>query len=112
MRKHLVSVAAVSLIVVLSSAVLSAAHVTAQGATVETEVRITAQRLADGRTEFALQHRERDGDWSQRDLPRARFLPASVSVGRWLVSTPLAVEVPQVEASPFVGSPGSDRERS
>ena len=58
MRKHLVSVAAVSLIVVLSSAVLGAAHVTAQGATVETEVRITAQRLADGRTEFALQHRE------------------------------------------------------
>ena len=176
MRKHLVSVAAVSLIVVLSGAVLSAAHVTAQGATVETEVRITAQRLADGRTEFALQHREsdgewservlprarffpasirvgrwlvstpltvraaeasadsegtevritaqrladgrtefalqhreRDGDWSQRDLPRARFFPASVSVGRWLVSTPLAVEAPQVEASPFVGSPGSDR---
>ena len=74
-----------------------------------TEVRITAQRLAGGRTEFALQHREADGDWSQRVLPRARFFPASPGVGRWLVSSPLTVTVLQEEAPAFVGSPESDR---
>ena len=64
------------------------------------EVRITAQRLADGRTEFALQEREADGEWGERLLPRARFFPATVTVGRWLVSTPLTVSLPEPEASP------------
>ena len=41
----------------------------------EIEVRITAQRLQDGRTEFAIQQREGNG-WSDRTAPRARFLPA------------------------------------
>ncbi len=65
-----------------------------------TEVRITAQRLADGRTEFALREREADGEWSERLLPRARFFPAAASVGRWLVSTPLTVSLPESEVSP------------
>ena len=56
------------------------------------EVRITAQRVADGRTEFALQQRQPDGQWGERMLPARRFFPASVASGRWLVSTPLPVE--------------------
>ena len=36
-------------------AVLGVTAITASGASHEAEVRITAQRLADGRTEFALQ---------------------------------------------------------
>ena len=67
---------------------------TASGAGHEAEVRITAQRLADGRTEFALQQREADGGWSDRLLPRVRFFPATVTAGRWLSSTPLAVRTP------------------
>ena len=63
------------------------------------EVRITAQRLADGRTEFALQEREADGEWGERLLPRARFFPATVTVGRWLVSTPLTVSLPEPTAT-------------
>ncbi len=59
----------------------------------EVEVRITAQRLQDGRTEFALQQREGDG-WSDRIAPRARFLPAEPPVDRWLVSTPVTITVP------------------
>ena len=59
-----------------------------------TEVRITAQRLADGRTEFALQERDVDGGWGERLLPRGRFFPARATVGRWLSSTPLTVSVP------------------
>ena len=39
----------------------------------EIEVRITAQRLQDGRTEFAIQQREGDA-WSDRIAPPA---PAS-----------------------------------
>ena len=77
------------------------------------EVRITAQRLADGRTEFALQEREADGEWGERLLPRARFFPATATVGRWLSSTPLTVGVPESAAAPDIaedgGSVASDR---
>ena len=54
------------------------------------EVRITAQRLEDGRTEFALQQRDGDG-WSDRIAPRSRFLPAEPPLDRWLVSTPVTI---------------------
>ena len=57
----------------------------------EIEVRVAAQRLADGRMEFALQQREADGTWAERRLPRARFFPADTAVGRWLASSPLTV---------------------
>ena len=75
-------------------AVLGVTAITASGTGHETEVRITAQRLADGRTEFALQQREADDGWSERLLPRARFFPAAATVGRWLSSTPLTVRAP------------------
>ena len=89
MRARLAVLAVAGLI-----AVLGVTAITASGAGDETEVRITAQRLADGRTEFALQQREADDGWSARLLPRARFFPATASVGRWLVSTPLTVRAP------------------
>ena len=69
-------------------------------------MRITAQRLADGRTEFALQEREADGGWGERLLPRGRFFPATATVGRWLSSTPLTVSLPEAGDG---GSVGSDR---
>ena len=55
------------------------------------EVRITAQLAADGRIEFALQERSEGGSWSQRRLPRARFLSADAVVDRWLFSSSLTV---------------------
>lgn len=54
-------------------------------------VRITAQRLADGRTEFALQERRADQTWAERLLPRGRYFPEHASVGRWLNSTPVTL---------------------
>ena len=59
-------------------------------------VRIAAQRGADGRTEFALQHdpEAHTGapySWGERLLPARRFFPTSATVGRWLVSSPLTV---------------------
>ena len=81
----LVSIAAVLLALMLAAA--PAAH----GADGEVEVRVAAQRLADGRTEFALQERGTDGTWEERRLPRGRFFPAGTRVGRWLGSSPLTI---------------------
>ena len=58
------------------------------------EVRIVARRVASGNVEFALQRRGGEGsDWGERLLPRQRFFPAGTAVGRWLVSTPLILQV-------------------
>ena len=55
----------------------------------DVEVRIVARKLADGRIEFGLQHRQDDDTWSARQLPRVRSFPATAPVGRWLVSSAL-----------------------
>ena len=83
----LASAAAVLLALVLAAA--PAAH----GQESAVEVRVAAQRLLDGRTEFALQERQADGSWGERRLPRGRFFPADTRVGRWLGSSPLTIEV-------------------
>ena len=95
----------------LSSTPLTVRSPGAGDDTAGTEVRITAQRRADGRTEFALQQREADGGWGDRLLPRARLFPPTATVGRWLSSTPLTVTLPEPEMSPDTaddaGSPPS-----
>ena len=53
------------------------------------ELRIAGRRLADGRTEFALQWRSAGGDWSERQLPSARYLSAGAAIGAWQSSSPL-----------------------
>jgi glucose/arabinose dehydrogenase/Leucine-rich repeat (LRR) protein len=68
------------------------------GANGAADVRITARRLADGRTEFALQPRGAGGDWGQRVLPQQRFFPAAPTVGRWLASSPVTVTAPLRES--------------
>lgn len=72
--------------------ILGARVARAQSTDVDVEVRVAAQRLADGRTEFALQQRAADGSWDERRLPRARLFPANTRAGRWLGSSPLTVE--------------------
>ncbi|MDE2744682.1 MAG: hypothetical protein OXI41_01680 [Chloroflexota bacterium] len=63
-------------------------------ADVAAEVRIAAQRLEDGEVRFGLRVRDSSGEWVEPMTPRAhRFDPASVSAGRWLVSSPLTLEV-------------------
>ena len=64
-------------------------------------VRIRAQRLADGRTEFALQHDPNafSGEpftWGEPLLPARRFFPTEVAVGRWLVSSQLTVSPAEI----------------
>ena len=86
MRTWLAASAAAVLLALCGSAA-PAAH----GADGDIDVRITAQRLADGRTEFALQQRQLGGEWRDRLLPRQRFFPTTTTAGRWLVSSPLTI---------------------
>ncbi len=55
------------------------------------DVRISARRLDDGKTEFALQQRV-NGEWNERILPRSRFFPADPGNNRWLNSSPISIE--------------------
>ncbi|MCY4639271.1 MAG: serine protease [Chloroflexi bacterium] len=88
LRRVLLAVAAAIMLAGFGSS-----GVAAQEAGGEAEVRITARRLADGRTEFALQERALGESWGERRLPRSRFFPASPGVGRWLSSSVLTIDV-------------------
>ena len=68
-------------------------------------VRITAQRLADDRIEFAVQQQLSDGTWDERRLPARRFFPANAAVERWLNSSPLTWN-PSAEPTPPATVPG------
>ena len=66
-------------------------------------LRVTAQKLADGRIEFAVQQRTGD-TWGQRQLPTRRFFPADTAVGRWLVSSPITLNVNGSQSSSAAGA--------
>ena len=57
-------------------------------------LRIAAQRLEDGRVEFALQGQGDDGGWGPRIEPRQRMFPVDAEVGRWLYSSPVEFAAP------------------
>ena len=63
------------------------------------EVRIAAQKLADGRVEVALQELSEDGSWGERQLPASRFVPADAPTGRWLTSSSLETAAAAAEAA-------------
>lgn len=86
-----------TLVILVLLGVIAGGAVWAATAT-ETEVRIVARRLDDGRTEFGLQQRV-DGEWSEEQLPRSRYFPVEVSHDRWLRSSPLRLTVaaPEVD---------------
>ncbi len=65
----------------------------AEAATTTTTVRIVARvNEENGRTEFGLQQLESGVAWGERILPHSRFFPENAKPGRWLSSTPVAVE--------------------
>ncbi len=57
-------------------------------------LRIAAQRLEDGRVEFAFQRQGDDGRWGPRIEPRLRRFPVEAEVGRWLYSSPIEFAAP------------------
>ena len=64
----------------------------ADAPSVESQIRVVARRIADGRTEFGVQLRRVGGEWGERVLPERRFFPAEVAEDRWLRSSPVSVE--------------------
>lgn len=56
----------------------------------DTEVRVNAIRLDDGRVEVGIQQRDSGGEWSERQLPEHRFLRPT-SRGVWLNSSPVSI---------------------
>ncbi|MDE2892195.1 MAG: hypothetical protein OXN86_06825 [Chloroflexota bacterium] len=84
---------------------------------VAADVRVAAQRLEDGEVRFGLRVRDSSGEWVEPVTPRAHRLdPATVSIGRWLVSSPLMLEVDGagrgrlVRSDRFEPSPGDEVE--
>lgn len=60
----------------------------------DADVRIAAQRLEDRSVRLGLRVRDANGVWAEPATPRAhRFDPATARVGRWLVSSPLLLEI-------------------
>ncbi len=72
----------------------------------EAEVRIAAQRLADGQLEFALQESTNES-WGERRRPGQHNFPADATAGAWLDSSALAIDaVGQVRISARLGDDG------
>lgn len=83
--------AKIGLLVMLLGAVAAMSVSLAAAQSNETETRITARRLTDGRVEFALNEQQADGGWGERILPSRRYFPANATVDAWLVSSPVLV---------------------
>lgn len=62
-------------------------------------VRIVARRLENGKIEFGLQQRRHDGSWGARVFPTARLFPTTASVGSWLNSSSINLEVAEAADS-------------
>ena len=101
--------AAIAVLLIVAAAVGSSTMVAQAQSAGEVEVRITAQRLQDGRTEFALQQRE-DGVWGDRIAPRARFFPVEPPLDRWLSSTPVTIVAPGTLQTESGGETGGEFE--
>ena len=65
----------------------------------DAEVRVATRSLEDGRVEVAVQQRAGDADWSARQLPDARFLPADVEPGVWRVSSGVPISAADADGS-------------
>lgn len=59
----------------------------------ESSLRIAARLHADGRVEFGLEQRHRDGTWRHRSLPGRRVIPADAEVDRWYSGSTQTVHV-------------------
>lgn len=97
-----------TLIILALLAVIAGGAVWAATST-ETEVRIVARRLDDGRTEFGIQQRV-GGAWGEEVLPTSRYFPAEVSHDRWLRSSSLrlTVDVPEGDTQSMTEDPPDD----
>ena len=83
---------AVLIAVLVGSANSSPAHAQeseSEGDDFGQRMHIEAQRLDDGRTEFALRLHDPEGRWEDRILPNRRLFPVRAATDRWLWSAPV-----------------------
>ena len=77
----------------------------AQEVSADANVRISAQRLENGRVQFGLRALDGSGEYAAPVEPRVNsFNPASTRTGRWLSSSPLILEVDESGRGRFVPS--------
>ena len=88
-RSRLACAAMAALLAIVGGTLISSPVASQDTAADDTEVRIVARKLDDGRIEFGLQQRQPDDTWGDRQLPPVRFFPTTAEVGRWLASSPL-----------------------
>lgn len=64
-----------------------------------TELRVAALKHDNGQIEVGLQQRDRESEngWSERHLPRFRFLSSDVDSNRWYYSSGVEIETPAPE---------------
>ena len=88
---------AISLLAVLAAiGIIGGAAATTHS---ESDLRVAVQRLDDGRIEVAVQVRQTDGSWGERELPEHRFVPADAPIGRWLTSSAVQTAGPNCGSS-------------
>ena len=88
---------AILLLVVLATiGMVGGAAATTHG---EGNLHVAVQRLDDGRIEVAVQVRQTDGSWGERQLPERRFVPVDAPVGRWLTSSAVQTAGPNCGSS-------------
>ncbi|MCY3921732.1 MAG: substrate-binding domain-containing protein [Chloroflexi bacterium] len=59
----------------------------------EVEVRVSVERLVDGRVEIGVQQRGDDGDWGETQKPDRRFLAPDAEVGKVRYSSPVTFDL-------------------
>ena len=95
-------------VVTLLLFLMSSAPAPAHGAEGETEARIAARVLADGRIEMALQQREAGEAWGALLPAGVRFLRPFAETGRWLVSVPVGLAAEGSDRGPSGGGLSPD----
>ena len=86
--------AALAVLAVLAGALVAASTPATAQTQGDSQVRIAARKLDNGKIEFALQQRS-GNTWGQYRLPRSRFFPTDkAAMNSWLNSSPLTVRGP------------------
>ena len=90
--------ATIALLLIALAGMVTTVVVRSQSQTADVEVRVRAKRLADGRTEFAVQQRQ-DNDWSESLFSSNPKLTADPVTDRWYNSRAVSASV-DIDAQP------------
>lgn len=101
--------ATIALLLIALAGMVTTVVVRSQSQTADVEVRVRAKRLADGRTEFAVQQRQ-DNDWSESLFSSNPKLTADPVTDRWYNSRAVSASV-DIDAQPSAAATRPDPPR-